>query len=210
MPSAAEPPSSPTAFVQGWPSAPAIGKTTAASKTQLDDSLLRLQRNSRRRISLSDPILRAVHFLISTARDPRLCGQSLIVLPRAGYCSIINFNRNASYGGPEQRRKTRASLFNQFSIKICFVQQKSYKSSVQEKLEKFNRELGSQRVSIKQSLNLQMLPEDRRVEFSEETGLYMASPQITYISPHCKSGIELRQSRPAGQQARKVLRKLKP
>ena len=48
------------------------------------------------------------------------------------------------------------------SIKICFVQQRSYSSSVQEKLEAFDAVFSSQRITIKQNIALAMLPADVR------------------------------------------------
>lgn len=56
------------------------------------------------------------------------------------------------------------------SIKIAFVQQQSYRSSTREKIEAFDRELSSHKLTIKNNLRLGLLPEALRGSFVEEIG----------------------------------------
>jgi hypothetical protein len=154
-------------------------------KTQLDDLLPEIAAQLKKTDLIIRSYMAGVHFLIQdTARDPTYVDNHLLsYLAQDIVQSSISIVMLAMEALNSVAKRELRFLIES-SIKICFVQQKSYKSSVQEKLKKFNRELGSQRVSIKQSLNLQMLPEDRRVEFSEETGrLYGLTSDYVHLSP---------------------------
>jgi hypothetical protein len=71
------------------------------------------------------------------------------------------------------------------SIKMCFVHQKRYNSTVQAKLTEFDTELSSPSISIKRDLNLNMLPVDLRDTFSEEIGrLYGKMPGYVHLTPN--------------------------
>ena len=61
--------------------------------------------------------------------------------------------------------KRELRFLNEASIKICFIQQKSYQSLIEEKLKEFDTELSSQRISVKQNLLLSLLPENLRDDF---------------------------------------------
>jgi hypothetical protein len=70
------------------------------------------------------------------------------------------------------------------SIKLCFVQQKDYRSSVAEKLITFEKELYSQRISIKDNIALNMIPENLRGEFTVEVGrIYGATSKYVHLTP---------------------------
>jgi hypothetical protein len=56
------------------------------------------------------------------------------------------------------------------SVKMCFVQQQSYGSTIGEKLTRFDRQLTSPSISIKRDLDLQLLPEPLQEPFGEEIG----------------------------------------
>lgn len=70
------------------------------------------------------------------------------------------------------------------SIKMCFVQQQDYGSSLSEKLEEFKVVLGSPRLSVRE-LRLQMLSEQTQLSFIEEVGrLYGLTSSFVHWSPH--------------------------
>jgi hypothetical protein len=71
------------------------------------------------------------------------------------------------------------------SIKICFVQQKAaHGSTVADKLGQFDSELSSQRISIKNNLDLSLLPAPLQAEFNEEVGrLYGLTSGYVHLSP---------------------------
>ncbi|MGE5648311.1 MAG: hypothetical protein ACM336_21235 [Acidobacteriota bacterium] len=56
------------------------------------------------------------------------------------------------------------------SVKMCFVQQQSYASTIEEKLARFDRHLTSPSISIKRDLNIGMLPSESKEPFNEEIG----------------------------------------
>jgi hypothetical protein len=70
------------------------------------------------------------------------------------------------------------------SVKLCLVQQKDYTSTIAEKLQRFDKELSSQRISVKQSLELTLLPEALREAFGEETGrVYGRTSNYVHLTP---------------------------
>lgn len=70
------------------------------------------------------------------------------------------------------------------SIKLCFVQQGDYVSAVADKLKTFDKELSSQRISIKQNLDLHLLPETLREPFGEEVGrIYGLTSSYVHLTP---------------------------
>src|SRR5262245_22842701 len=80
------------------------------------------------------------------------------------------------------RRELRFVL--ESSIKLCFAQQKNYVLPVKAKLAEFDKELSSQRISIKENINLGILPEDLRSTFSEEVGrLYGLTSSYVHLTP---------------------------
>lgn len=70
------------------------------------------------------------------------------------------------------------------SIKLCFVQQKDYESTIQKKLDRFDKELSSQRISIKQNLDLSLLPDGLKKPFEEEVGrVYGLTSNYVHLTP---------------------------
>jgi hypothetical protein len=70
------------------------------------------------------------------------------------------------------------------SLKICFIQQKSNESFIEDKLKKFDKKLSSQRISIKDNLLLYLLPENLRDEFCEEVGrVYGLTSNYVHLTP---------------------------
>lgn len=58
----------------------------------------------------------------------------------------------------------------ELSLKLCFVQQQNYRQSVDEKLATFREQLNSPNISIKNNIDLPLLPANERAMFLEETG----------------------------------------
>ncbi|KXV18161.1 hypothetical protein [Gluconobacter oxydans] len=70
------------------------------------------------------------------------------------------------------------------SIKLCLVQQKDYTSTIAEKLQRFDKALASQRISIKNNLTLTLLPEDLRDSFGDEVGrVYGLTSSYVHLTP---------------------------
>jgi hypothetical protein len=80
------------------------------------------------------------------------------------------------------RRELRFIL--ESSIKLCFVQQKNYGSTVEEKLAEFKGPLSSQRISIKDNLSMHMVRDELRNAFTEEVGrVYGLTSQYVHLTP---------------------------
>ncbi|MBY5711849.1 hypothetical protein [Rhizobium leguminosarum] len=80
------------------------------------------------------------------------------------------------------RREVRFIL--EATIKLCYVQQKEYHLSIREKIEKFDAELKSQRISVNRELDLHLLPEEWRQIFIEECGrIYGLTSSYVHLTP---------------------------
>jgi hypothetical protein len=70
------------------------------------------------------------------------------------------------------------------SIKLCYVQQKNYGSSINDKLTQFDKELSSHKISMKRDLNLWMLAQSVQEQFDEELGrLYGETSTFVHLTP---------------------------
>src|SRR5262245_44301176 len=116
-----------------------------------------------------DPKYVENHLLFYLAHDFLQSAVSLVSLAMEGLISVA-------------KRELRFVL--ESSIKLCFVQQGSYGSSVADELAVFDKELSSQRISIKEMLDLHMLPEALRGTFTEEVGrLYGLTSKYVHLTP---------------------------
>jgi hypothetical protein len=115
-----------------------------------------------------DPTFWANHLLSYLAQDFIESAVSILLLARGGTLSVA-------------KREIRFII--ESSVKVCYVQQKSYNSSIEQKLTLFDKELSSSKISIKEDLALRMLPEELRGAFSEEVGrLYGRTSEYVHLT----------------------------
>lgn len=109
------------------------------------------------------------HLLSYLGQDFIQSAISIVFLAREGALSVA-------------KRELRFII--ESSIKMCYIQQKSYASSVQDKLKTFEKELASPSISVKRDLSLYMLPEELRSVFDEEIGrLYGLTSRYVHLTP---------------------------
>jgi hypothetical protein len=119
--------------------------------------------------SSRDPTYRDNDVLSYLAQDLLQSAMAVIVLPREGM-------PNAA------KRELRFLL--EASVKLAYVQQEGSGTTVLEKLERFDKELSSSKISIKKTLNLALLPEAFREAFREEVGrLFSLTSAYVHLSP---------------------------
>lgn len=119
--------------------------------------------------SSRDPTFRDNDVLSYLAQDLLQSAMAVIILPREG---VLN----------AAKRELRFLL--EASIKLAYVQQEGPGSTVLEKLERFDKELASAKISIKKSLTLELLPEPSREAFREEVGrLFSMTSDYVHLSP---------------------------
>lgn len=151
--------------------------------------------------------LAGLGFIIKdTARDPQYVEKHLLsFLAQEIIESAISVVALTSEGMLNVAKRELRYLI-EASTKICFVQQKSYSSTVEDKLSKFNKEFASQRVSIKKNLDLELLPDSLRDQFVEEVGrLYGFASSYVHLSPQqildsierAEAGVTAGKERPA-------------
>ena len=71
------------------------------------------------------------------------------------------------------------------SIKLCFVQQASAQSMIEDKLVAFQRDLDSPSISLKNLVSLDLLPEVDRAELSRQVGLlYGETSKFVHMTVH--------------------------
>ena len=112
---------------------------------------------------------KATHLLSYLAQDYIQSAISIIILAMEGVHNVA-------------RRELRFLI--EASIKICFIQQKSYESLIDKKRKEFDKELSSKSISIKQNILLSLLPESVRDEFCEEVGrVYGLTCNYVHLTP---------------------------
>lgn len=162
-----------------------IIETQMRLKTTLEDLPVDLAKSLRETELIIRSYLAGVSFIIrDTARDPDyLANHLLSYLAQDVLQSSISLITLAMEGLQSVAKRELRFLL-EASVKICFVQQKSNRSTVAEKLRQFEKELSSQRMSIKQNLSLSMLPEDQRDGFAEEVGrVYGLTSSYVHLTP---------------------------
>lgn len=138
--------------------------------------------NNPERVELGAPLLEitgqivreylaAIRFIIGdSARDPSFGSTHLLSYLSQDLIesalSIMFLSASGSLSVP--KRELRFII--ESSIKLCYVQQKSYGSSVDGKLIQFDKELSSSKISIKRDLELSMLSPSLQEQFAEELG----------------------------------------
>lgn len=130
--------------------------------------------------------LHGLSFIVSdTARDPRYVHDHLLFyLCQSLLESAISIVA-LSLEGVSTVAKRELRFIIELSIKLCYVQQKNYQSTITQKLSQFEKELESQRISIKENLNLEMLNASMRDAFVEEVGrLYGLTSKFIHLSPN--------------------------
>lgn len=142
-----------------------------------------------------DPTFRENHVLGYLAQDLLQSAMAAIVLPREG---ILN----------AAKRELRFIL--EASIKMAFVEQEGAGATVHEKLERFDSELASAKITIKKALNLRLLPENERDPFREEAGrlfgltsgyVHLTPAQILESISAAEAGVTAGKERPADVEA---------
>lgn len=129
--------------------------------------------------------LAGVQFIVKdTARDPEYSTNHLLSYLAQDFIQSSLSILTLAMEGLQNVAKRELRFVLEASIKICFIQQQSYASSVADKLEKFDKELASQRISIKQNLRLSTLPERLHEDFTEEVGrIYGLTSNYVHLSP---------------------------
>lgn len=119
-----------------------------------------------------------------TGRDPKFFGNHLLsYLAQDIVQSVIAVTALATEGLLNVAKRELRFLI-EASIKICFVERESYRSSVEEKLQAFEKVLSSQRISIKENLRLELLPVTLRAPFADEVGrLYGLTSAYVHLTP---------------------------
>ena len=154
-------------------------------KTTLDD----LPTDIANALQETDLIIRsylaAVSFIVQdTARDPEYLNNHLLSYLAQDVLQSSVSILTLAMEGMQSVAKRELRFLIETSIKICFVQQQSYSSAIGEKLSAFKNELSSQRISIKQNINLSMLPDGMGEAFTEEVGrLYGLTSSYVHLTP---------------------------
>jgi hypothetical protein len=124
------------------------------------------------------------HIVFDTGRDPKYADSHLLVYLSQDLLQSAISLVSLSMEGLLTVAKRELRFMLEASIKLCFVQQENYASKVAEKLCEFDKELSSQRISIKENLDLDMLPETDRSPFTEEVGrLYGLTSGYVHLTP---------------------------
>jgi hypothetical protein len=154
-------------------------------KTLIDELPVELNAPARHLDLLTQSYLAAVSFMAQdTARDIRYWDNHLLSYLIHDFIQSALAIVTLSTEGMLSVAKREIRFLVEASIKLCLVQQKDYASTIAEKLQRFDKELASQRISIKQNLQLALLPEALREAFGDEAGrVYGLTSNYVHLTP---------------------------
>lgn len=116
-----------------------------------------------------DPDYFSNHLLSCLSQDLLQSAMSLHIVVREGVLNVA-------------RRELRFLI--EASVKIAAIQQHSYTTTIEAKIEAFKGEFSSSSISIKKDIGLSLLPEVYRASLLEEVGrLYGLTSQYVHLSP---------------------------
>ena len=153
--------------------------------TNLDDLPTELANSIRNTEFITRSYLGGLSFIVSdTGRDPQYASNHLLSrLAQDLLQSSVSIASLAREGLLNVARRELRFLI-EASIKICGVQQGSYHSAIDEKLEIFDKELKSSSISFKKQIKLELLSEPQQLAFDEEVGrLYGLTSNYVHLSP---------------------------
>jgi hypothetical protein len=155
------------------------------NRTQIEDVERELAVPLQQTFFIINSYLQGLDFIVrDTARDPA-CHKNhlLFYLAQDLLQSAVSITSLAMEGlHSVAKRELRFVL--ETSVKLCFVEQMGSELTVAEKLETFNKELSSPCISIKNNLNLRMLPDSLQELFAEEVGrIYGLTSKYVHLTP---------------------------
>lgn len=130
--------------------------------------------------------LRGLSFIVGDAsRDPKYITEHLLSYLAQDLIQSAVAIKSLAMEGMVSVAKRELRFIIESSIKLCFVQQKADRATtVAAKLAQFDSELSSQRISIKNNINLAMLPEPLRADYQDEVGrLYGLTSGYVHLTP---------------------------
>ena len=129
--------------------------------------------------------LSAMRFIVgNSARDPAFTSTHLLSYISQDFIESAGSIAFLAQSGSLSVPKRDLRFIIESSIKLCYVHQKNYRSTTDEKLKQFDKELSSPSISIKRDLNLWMIPEPLRSDFEEELGrLYGKTSTFVHLTP---------------------------
>lgn len=134
--------------------------------------------------SLCMDFLRGVMFLaLDTARDPEFASCHFLAYVADDYLESAVAIPFMVREGIHNVCFRELRFLLELSLKLCFVQQQNYRQPVEEKLSAFREQLNSPNISIKNNIDLALLPVAERATFLEETGrIYGATSNFVHLT----------------------------
>jgi hypothetical protein len=155
------------------------------ARTKFEDLPAELTKSLRDTEMIVSSYLYGLDFIIrDTARDPKYTERNLLFYLAQDLLQSAISIVSLGMEGLICVAKRELRFVVESSIKLCFVQQKSPDTEISHKLTQFEKELSSQRISIKQNLDLWMLPTTLQEEFNEEIGrIYGLTSKYVHLTP---------------------------
>jgi len=128
--------------------------------------------------------LRGVMFLVrDTARDPKFFDCHFLAYVADDYLESAVAIPLMVREGIHNVCFRELRFLLELSLKLCFIQQQNYHLPIEEKLAAFREQLNSPNISIKNNIDLSLLPVAERATFLEETGrVYGATSNYVHLT----------------------------
>ncbi len=129
--------------------------------------------------------LAALRFVVAESeRDPEFAANHLLSYLAQDFIESAIAITSLASQGLLRPAKRELRFVIESSVKICYIQQKSYSRLIADKVSEFDRTLSSPSISIKRDLEIDMMPQELRDAFSEEIGrLYGETSGYVHLTP---------------------------
>lgn len=140
-------------------------------KTELENLPEELQIPLKKTDFIIRSYLAGLHFLaLNSARDPNFSSRHFLTYLFFDFLQSALAIQFLAYEGLINVAKRELRFLIEASVKLCFVHQENYNSSIEDKLTEFGKILDSHKISVKKNLDLSMLSEEGIIAFSTEVG----------------------------------------
>lgn len=121
-----------------------------------------------------------------TSREPHFAANHLLSFLTQDIIETLIIIINSIQAGAHNPAKREARFLLELSIKLSYIQQKSYDMSIEDKIKIYKSELNSSNIGIRTQIAFTYLDEQSRVELIEEIGRVYGEAS-NYVHLTCKN-----------------------
>lgn len=133
---------------------------------------------------VSRSFLNGISFIaMNSARDPNFFNENLLSYLSQDLLQSVYAIATLTDNGMQNAAKRELRFILETAIKLCYIQQEQGAMAISEKLTTFKEELNSPSISLKNRINLSLIPTEHHAMLLEETGrIYGQTSSYVHLS----------------------------